>query len=145
MSRGPTRRVRRLIHAGLVSPGLLAAAEQEANLLAHPYVGVAHLKLARLRLAGKQEERDNFRRQLTRGVRRRWWRPRGHGQLFVGPVAQQPWHRDSEPPNRTSRDLSADEAPRSAWEWRRPVNEPSAGDWLRSCVDGGGGDCPDFG
>ncbi len=36
VSRGPTRRVRRLIESGAVRPELLRAAEHEADLLAHP-------------------------------------------------------------------------------------------------------------
>ncbi|MDT4970443.1 MAG: hypothetical protein QOG22_586, partial [Pseudonocardiales bacterium] len=35
--------------AGLIPPGLLAAASHEADLLEHPYIGYEHLELARLR------------------------------------------------------------------------------------------------
>lgn len=35
---------------------LLAMADREADLLEHPYVGVEHVELARLRLAGKATE-----------------------------------------------------------------------------------------
>ena len=77
MSRGPTRRVRELIASGAVSNELLRAADQEADLLAHPYTGVEHLELARLRLAGRDAERDALRRELGVGVPTRWWRPRG--------------------------------------------------------------------
>ena len=77
VSRGPTRRVRRLIDAGVVPPELLAAADHEADLLAHPYIGVEHLELAGLRLAGRWAERDTLRLQVSAGVPRRWWRPRG--------------------------------------------------------------------
>jgi len=77
MSRGPTRRVRRLIAAGQVSAQLLTAADHEADLLAHPYIGVEHLHLAQLTLAGRLEERQALRERVQPGVRRRWWRPRG--------------------------------------------------------------------
>ncbi len=77
VSRGPTRRVQQMIAAGLVAPDELSAANHEADLLAHPYVGVEHLELTRLRLAGKHQEREELRQQLSQGVRPRWWRPRG--------------------------------------------------------------------
>lgn len=77
MTRGPTRRVRRLHESGQLSEELLAAAAREADLLEHPYVGVEHLQLARLRLAGNDTEREALRRQLAVGVPQRWWRPRG--------------------------------------------------------------------
>ncbi len=77
MSRGPTRRVRQLIADGLVSPELLVAADREADLLAHPYIGLEHLQLARLGLLGRYEQAQALRRWLTRGVPRRRWRPRG--------------------------------------------------------------------
>lgn len=82
MSRGMTRRVRRLLQSGAVTAQLLAAADHEANLLAHPYVGLEHLELARLRLAGLECERVVLRDRLTVGVRRRWWRPRGPGSAL---------------------------------------------------------------
>lgn len=77
MSRGPTRRMRRLIASGVVSSELLAAADHEADLLAHPYVGFEHLELTRLALAGREQEREALRERMTPGVRRRRWRPRG--------------------------------------------------------------------
>ena len=77
MSRGPTHRVARMAKLGLVSDDLLRAADHEADLLAHPYVGMEHVKLARLRLAGLTAERDALRRSIPIGVLRRWWRPRG--------------------------------------------------------------------
>ena len=48
MSRGPTRRVRRMLASGAVSDQLLQAADHEADLLGHPYIGVEHLELGRL-------------------------------------------------------------------------------------------------
>lgn len=77
VSRGPTRRVRQLLASGVVSDQLLAAAEHEADLLAHPYIGIEHMELARLRLAGRTAEREALRERLGIGIRRRWWRPRG--------------------------------------------------------------------
>ena len=53
------------------------SADHEADLLAHPYVGVVHLELARLRLAGRAAARDELLGWLSSGVPRRWWRPRG--------------------------------------------------------------------
>lgn len=77
MSRGPTRRVRRLVSAGQVSQQILRVANREADLLEHPYIGVQHLELARLRLEGKAAERDVLLATTRVGLRRRWWRPRG--------------------------------------------------------------------
>jgi hypothetical protein len=89
MSRGPTRRARRLITGGAVPAELLAAADHEADLLAHPYIGLEHLELARLRLAGREEERVAMRGRLSAGVRPRRWRPRGPASaLRPGGVAQ---------------------------------------------------------
>ena len=79
MSRGPTRRVRRLIAAGQVPEDVLVAADHEADVLAHPYIGMEHLELARLQLAGRLAERDAVRAGLPVGISgsTRWWRPRG--------------------------------------------------------------------
>jgi hypothetical protein len=77
MSRGPTRRVHRLLGSGAVSGQLLQAADHEADLLGHPYIGLEHLDLGRLDLAGLTTERDALRQRMRGGVRRRWWRPRG--------------------------------------------------------------------
>jgi hypothetical protein len=79
MTRGPTRRLRRLIRTGQVSAELLKAAEHEADALAHPYVGIEHLELARLRLAGRITARNILRARLPIGIgdTARWWRPRG--------------------------------------------------------------------
>ena len=77
MSRGPTRRVRRLLESGAVSSQLLEAADHEADLLGHPYIGVEHLDPGRLHLAGLKTERDALRQRMRVGVPRRWWRPRG--------------------------------------------------------------------
>jgi hypothetical protein len=82
VSRGPSRRVRRLFEAGQLSNELLAKADREADLLEHPYLGVEHVELARLQLAGKVTERQALLSQLTTGVRRRWWRPRGPHSAF---------------------------------------------------------------
>jgi len=60
-----------------VSDKLLAAAQHEADLLGHPYVGLKHLELGRLTLAGRAVEHDDLRRRTRTGVPRRWWRPRG--------------------------------------------------------------------
>ena len=56
---------------------LLAAADHEADILAHPYIGVEHLDLGRLSLEGRLAERDELRQSVLGGVPRRWWRPRG--------------------------------------------------------------------
>ncbi len=45
MSRGPTRRVRRLQESGAVTADVLRAADHEADLLGHPYIGLEHLEL----------------------------------------------------------------------------------------------------
>jgi hypothetical protein len=77
MSRGPTRRVRRLLTSGAISDQLLHAADHEADLLGHPYIGLEHLHLGRLHLAGDTREHDALRQQMQADVPRRWWRPRG--------------------------------------------------------------------
>lgn len=77
VSRGPSRRVQRLKATGEISERLLAAADHEADLLAHPYIGVEHVELARLRLAGRVRGLEEIRRRIPVGVRRWWWRPRG--------------------------------------------------------------------
>jgi len=48
-----------------VSDKLLAAAQHEADLLGHPYVGLKHLELGRLTLAGRAVERDDLRRDTA--------------------------------------------------------------------------------
>ena len=89
MSRGPTLRVQRLLAAGNVSEKLLQAATHEADLLTYPYVGLEHLELGRLTLAGRFVERDALRRRTPAGVRRRWWRPRGrHSALRTAGLAR---------------------------------------------------------
>ena len=77
MSRGPTRRVRRLLVSGAVSSQLLEAADHEADLLGHPCIGLEHLDLGCLHLAGLKTERDALRQRMRVGFPRRWWRPRG--------------------------------------------------------------------
>jgi hypothetical protein len=77
VSRGPTRRVRRLIESGAVADELLHAAAHEADLLGHPYIGVEHLKVGRLRMEGRTAEYETLRQQMHVGLPRRWWRPRG--------------------------------------------------------------------
>jgi hypothetical protein len=62
---------------GQVATGELPAAAREADLLAHPYTGVEHVQLARLRAANNEDEYAKLRGQLRPGVPRRWWRPRG--------------------------------------------------------------------
>jgi hypothetical protein len=77
VSRGPTRRVQRLALSGAVSEQLIALADHEADLLAHPYIGTEHLHLAQLRFEGRTPERDALLAKIAPGIRRRWWRPRG--------------------------------------------------------------------
>jgi len=89
MSRGPTRRVRDLVASGTVSNELLRAADHEADLLAHPYIGVEHLELARLRLAGRDADREALRQRTGVGVPRRWWRPRGRHSALRRPGLEQ--------------------------------------------------------
>lgn len=69
--------MKRLIAAGVVSQELLATADHEAEILAHPYIGVEHLELGRPTLQGRYVERDELRQAVSGGVERRWWRPRG--------------------------------------------------------------------
>jgi hypothetical protein len=65
------------VASGAVSGQLLQAADHEANLLGHPYIGLEHLDLGRLNLAGLTTERDALRQRMRVGVTRRWWRPLG--------------------------------------------------------------------
>jgi len=104
VSRGPSRRVRRLLDAGHLCNELLAMADREADLLEHPYIGVEHVELARLRLAGKVTERQALLNQLTTGVRRRWWRPLGPHSAFRrnGLAQTRAAHRAAEEDERRS-------------------------------------------
>ncbi|WP_434004293.1 hypothetical protein [Candidatus Dormibacter sp.] len=77
MSRGPTRRVSRLVASGAISEALVRAAEHEADLLAQPYISLDHVQLARLRRDGLAAEYNALRGRLTADVPRRWWRPLG--------------------------------------------------------------------
>lgn len=77
MSRGPPRRVRRLLDAGHLSEELRGMADREADLLEHPYIDLQHVQLARLRLQGQETERRALLTQISKGVQRRWWRPLG--------------------------------------------------------------------
>jgi len=63
--------------SGAVSDQLLQAADHEADLLGHPYIGLEHLELGRLHLQGLTTEHDALRQQMRVDVPRRWWRPRG--------------------------------------------------------------------
>ncbi|MDT4975362.1 MAG: hypothetical protein QOG98_1120 [Pseudonocardiales bacterium] len=63
--------------AGLIPPGLLAAASHEADLVEHPYIGYEHLELARLRAEDRDSDYNALKGMLPIGLRRRWWRPRG--------------------------------------------------------------------
>ncbi len=77
VSRGATRRVSRLVTSGAVSEELLRAADREADLLAHPYIGLEHVQLARLGLNGRAVDRDVLRQQMRIAVTKRWWQIRG--------------------------------------------------------------------
>lgn len=99
MSRGLTRRAARSLAAEPICPAVLAAADHEADLLGHPYLGAEHLELARLRLAGRHGELRERRERLVPGVPLRWWRPRGRRSAL----------------RRAGRDRTA-AAQRAAWE-----------------------------
>lgn len=77
VAHGLTRRVQRLSDDGLIANELLDAAEHEADLLEHPYIGIEHVELARLHADGHQSGYDALRSTLTPGVRRPWWHVRG--------------------------------------------------------------------
>ena len=77
VSRGPTRRVRRILDRGEATAAEVARADVEADLLEHPYIGVEHVLLARLWIAARVAEREALLAILSPGVPRRWWRPRG--------------------------------------------------------------------
>lgn len=66
-----------MLEQGLIGDECLVRAAHEADLLEHPYVGVEHLELARLRGDGQLAEYEALKRSLPLGVHRRWWRPRG--------------------------------------------------------------------
>lgn len=82
VGRGATRRVRRLLEAGHLSDELQVTADREADLLEHPYIGLEHVELARLRIDGKSMERQALLNRLTSGVPRRWWRPLGRPSVL---------------------------------------------------------------
>lgn len=65
-----------LVTSGAASEELLRAADREADLLAHPYIGLEHVQLARLGLNGRTVERDVLRQQMRIGVTKRWWQIR---------------------------------------------------------------------
>lgn len=77
VSRGPTRRVRRLVDGGMVTDEVMAAADHEADLLGHPYIDEWHVDLARLRLAGLPLQRQLLLDRRDRKVSAGRWRPRG--------------------------------------------------------------------
>ena len=77
MAHGLTKRLQRLLDDGEVSERELRAAEHEADVLGHPYIGIEHVELARLSLAGQVPDWNAARARLAVGVHRRWWRPRG--------------------------------------------------------------------
>jgi hypothetical protein len=81
MSRGPTRRVRALIKTGALEDSVLSAADREADLLGHPYIGLEHLQLARRR-EGRFADYNALLRDVRPISRRRWWRPLGAHSAF---------------------------------------------------------------
>lgn len=82
MSHGLTRRACALVESGAVGVEELQAAEHEADFLAHPYIGVEHIELARLRLAGRMGDHAASRRELRPGIQRRIWRPLGRASAL---------------------------------------------------------------
>ncbi len=77
MAHGVTRRVQRLIEQGLVSADVVRAAHHEADLHSHAYVGLEHVELARLALAGRVSELHVARRGIRPDMQRGRWRPLG--------------------------------------------------------------------
>jgi hypothetical protein len=71
-----------MLASGAVSGQLLQAADHEADLMGHPYIGLEHLDLGRLYLAGLTTERDALRQRTREGVTRLWWRPRGRNSAL---------------------------------------------------------------
>ena len=71
-----------LIARGDVRADELSAASVEADLLEHPYVGVEHVELARLKAAGRFAEREQLLHTLTPGVPRWRWRPLGRNSAL---------------------------------------------------------------
>jgi hypothetical protein len=90
MSRGPTRRVHRLIESGAVADKLLQAAAHQADLLGHPYIGVEDLELGRLRMEGRTVEYEAVRQHLHVDLPRRWWRPRGPARHYAAAANDRP-------------------------------------------------------
>src|SRR5450432_2915222 len=82
VSRGPTRRVRRLLERGDVTADEVVRADVEADLLEHPYLGIEHVLLARFWIAGLLAERQALLSTLSPGTPRRWWRPRGRNSAL---------------------------------------------------------------
>ena len=65
-----------MIDAGEIGSDLFAAAGHEADLLGHPYVGVEHVALAKVRSSGDATAYE-LRRKLARRISRPWWHVRG--------------------------------------------------------------------
>jgi hypothetical protein len=125
MSRGPTRRVRRLLASGAVSGQLLQAADHQADLLGHLYIGLEHLDVCRVHLAGLTTERDALRQRMRVGVPRRWWRPRGPNSVLRRRVASKR-RSPGYPQNATSTEMvwpgpgSRSAIAHRRNRWRRP-------------------------
>ena len=82
MSRGPTRRVQRLITSGAISDELLRASDHEADLAGHPYIDIEHVELGRLHLAGRLSELAQLRALVNVPVSHHWWKPLGPHSAF---------------------------------------------------------------
>lgn len=56
---------------------LLTEARHQADLLAYPYIGPEHVRLAALRLLGRRDARLELHTSLPPGLPDKGWRPRG--------------------------------------------------------------------
>jgi hypothetical protein len=77
MSRGPTRRARRLLKQGALDRSEMNDASHEADLLGHPYVAPEHFQLAKLRREGRPAEYQALRASIRPVSATRWWKPLG--------------------------------------------------------------------
>src|ERR1019366_3197104 len=67
----------RLLASALCRASSTRNADREADLLGHPYIGVEHLDLGRLHLAGQTMDRGALRQRMRVNSPLRWWRPLG--------------------------------------------------------------------
>jgi hypothetical protein len=77
VSRGPTRRTRRLLKQGALDGSEMSDASHEADLSGHPYVAPEHFHLAKLRREGRLGDYQELRASIRPVAAGRWRKPLG--------------------------------------------------------------------